>query len=109
MHPAVKHAMMTPMATSPLPNGIPEWVTTLRARYDLSEEQLPTNEILALAGVAAHSVTRPAAPITTFIAGLVAGSRGGAAADIEALIAELTEAAREWATTHPRDAEGVDR
>lgn len=99
------------MATSQLPEGIPEWVTALRERYDLSEEQIPTNAILKLAGVAAHSVTRPAAPVTTFIAGLIAGSRGGEAADIDVLIAELSEASREWGATHPQDAdnEGVDR
>ncbi|HWL60182.1 MAG TPA: DUF6457 domain-containing protein [Microbacteriaceae bacterium] len=84
------------MSDTTLPDGIPEWVTALRARYDLSEEQLPTNEILKLAGVAAHSVTRPAAPVTTFVAGLVAGSRGGTPAEIDALIAELSDAARTW-------------
>jgi len=35
------------------------------------------SEVLALAGVAAHSVVRPAAPLTTFIAGFAAGLASG--------------------------------
>ena len=38
---------------------------------------MDVNEILALAGVAAHSVVRPAAPLTTFIAGFAAGLASG--------------------------------
>ena len=68
------------MSDTTLPDGIPEWVAALRARYDLREDQVPTDAILDLAAVAAHSVTRPAAPVTAFIAGLLAGVKGGAAA-----------------------------
>ncbi len=84
------------MSDTTLPDGIPEWVAALRARYDLREDQVPTDAILDLAAVAAHSVTRPAAPVTAFIAGLLAGVEGGAAADVDARIAELADAAREW-------------
>ncbi|OOB89486.1 hypothetical protein B0T42_17110 [Rathayibacter sp. VKM Ac-2630] len=43
--------------------------------------------LLALAGDAAHGIVRPAAPLTTFLAGYAAGLRGGGA---EALTAALT-------------------
>lgn len=84
------------MSDTKLPDGIPDWVAALRERYGLSDDQLPIDAILDLAAVAAHSVTRPAAPVTTFIAGLVAGSRGGSAADVDALIEELAAISRDW-------------
>jgi len=95
------------MSDSSLPDGIPEWVAVLRERYGLAAEQLPADAVLRLAGVAAHAVARPAAPITAFVAGLVAGTRGGTGADVEALIGELAEAAR----AHERadGSEGGDR
>lgn len=84
------------MSDTSLPEGLGEWAAALEERYDLSAEQIPTDAILKLAAVAAHSVTRPAAPLTTFVAGLLAGIQGGAGDDIDARIAELAEAARAW-------------
>jgi len=95
------------MSDSSLPDGIPEWVVALRERYGLAADQLPAEAVLSLAAVAAHSVARPAAPITAFVAGLVAGTRGGAGADVEALIGELAEAARAHEGTD--GSEGGDR
>jgi hypothetical protein len=50
-----------------------EWCRSLLQAYGLEDVQVDINAILALAGVAAHTVVRPAAPLTTFIAGLAAG------------------------------------
>ncbi|MFD5276869.1 DUF6457 domain-containing protein [Pseudarthrobacter sp. NPDC058362] len=50
-----------------------EWCRSLLQAYELEDVQVDINAILSLAGVAAHSVVRPAAPLTTFIAGLAAG------------------------------------
>ena len=50
-----------------------EWCRSLLQAYELEDVQVDVNAILSLAGVAAHSVVRPAAPLTTFIACFAAG------------------------------------
>ena len=59
--------------------------------FELEGVEVDINEVLSVAGVAAHSVVRPAAPLTTFIAGYAAGmARGiGQAADDTAMSAAL--------------------
>ncbi len=54
-----------------------EWCRALLQAYELEDVQIDVNTILSLAGVAAHSVVRPAAPLTTFIAGFAAGLAAG--------------------------------
>ena len=50
--------------------------------------------ILGLAGEAAHGVERPAAPITTFLAGYAAGLAGGSAADVATAVDRARDAVR---------------
>jgi hypothetical protein len=71
-----------------------EWCRSLLQAYDLEDVQIDVNAILSLAGVAAHSVVRPAAPLTTFIAGLAAGLAAGSgqATDAAAMTAALDRA-----------------
>ena len=94
------------MSETQLPAGIPEWLDALLARYDLAPDQVPAAAILDLAAVAAHSVTRPAAPLTAFVAGLVAGMRGGEASEVQGRLEELAAAARGWADDDTDDAKG---
>lgn len=54
-----------------------EWCRALLQAYELDDVQVDVDAILSLAGVAAHSVVRPAAPLTTFIAGFAAGLATG--------------------------------
>jgi Domain of unknown function (DUF6457) len=54
-----------------------EWCRSLLQAYELEDVEVDVNEVLSLAGVAAHSVVRPAAPLTTFIAGFAAGLASG--------------------------------
>ncbi|MFB9712888.1 DUF6457 domain-containing protein [Arthrobacter methylotrophus] len=54
-----------------------EWCRSLMQAFQLEDVEIDINEILSLAGVAAHSVVRPAAPLTTFIAGFAAGRAAG--------------------------------
>jgi hypothetical protein len=61
-----------------------EWCRSLLQAYELEDVQVDINAILSLAGVAAHSVVRPAAPLTTFIAGYAAGLAAGSGASAEA-------------------------
>lgn len=68
-----------------------DWCRTLLQAFELEGVEVDINEVLSVAGVAAHSVVRPAAPLTTFIAGYAAGmARGiGQAADDTAMSAAL--------------------
>lgn len=65
------------------------WVNAVSAELDLPED-VNVDVILDVARVAAHSVERPAAPVTTFLLGVaVAGGMdvNEAAAKIQALAA----------------------
>ena len=65
--------------------------------HELSEADL--DAILGLAGVAAHNVLRPAAPLTTFLAGYAVGLRssaGGGRGALDGPIAKLSALAHAW-------------
>jgi hypothetical protein len=70
------------------------WWVTLTEALGLPEVPADRDAILELAGVAAHSVVRPAAPLTTFLAGYAAGLRGGSAEDVLAAIDAAKAAAQ---------------
>ena len=64
-----------------------EWCRLLLRAFELEDVDVDINEVLSVAGVAAHSVVRPAAPLTTFIAGLATGLKcaAGQAPDVSAM------------------------
>jgi hypothetical protein len=68
------------------------WWTTLTRALGLEDVPVDRNDILGLAGEAAHAVVRPAAPITTFLAGYAAGIAGGSAADVASAMARARSA-----------------
>ncbi|MBC7631495.1 DUF6457 domain-containing protein [Aeromicrobium sp.] len=57
--------------------SLDDWVATVAAELGITGLDVDTEQVLDLASVAAHSVVRPAAPLTTFVAGLAAGLAGG--------------------------------
>jgi hypothetical protein len=65
---------------SPYPE-LDEWNASLSRALDIPPADV--ERILSLAGVAAHRVIRPAAPVTTFLVGYASGTliAGGMAAD----------------------------
>ena len=67
-----------------------DWVAAMAAELDLDELDVEVQQVLDLAGDAAHAVTRLAAPLTTFIAGYAAGRAGGTPDDVR----EAIDAAR---------------
>lgn len=73
-----------------------DWCRALLQALELDDVEIDVNEVLALAGVAAHSVVRPAAPLTTFIAGFAAGlaSGSGQATDSASMEAAMAVARR---------------
>nr|WP_247647188.1 DUF6457 domain-containing protein [Arthrobacter sp. E3] len=54
-----------------------EWTDKLLAAFEIADINVDVHAVLNVAGVAAHSIVRPAAPLTTFIAGLAAGLAAG--------------------------------
>jgi hypothetical protein len=85
-----------------------EWCRSLLQAYELEDVQVDVNAILALAGVAAHSVVRPAAPLTTFIAGYAAGLASGSGQNTEASSMEDALAvARSLAADYDAEAAGA--
>jgi len=85
-----------------------EWCRALLQAYQLEDVQVDVNAILSLAGVAAHSVVRPAAPLTTFIAGYAAGlaSGSGQATDTASMSAAM-DVARSLATDYDSASAGT--
>jgi hypothetical protein len=68
-------------------NPLDAWVAELCAALSLDPSAVDRSALLDLARDAAHNVARPAAPLTTFVAGLAAGTRGGSATDIADVVA----------------------
>ena len=62
------------------------WWATLTTALGLGDVPVDRDEILGLAADAAHALVRPAAPLTTFLAGYAAGRAGGSADDIATAI-----------------------
>lgn len=71
------------------------WCRKLIEALELQGLEVDIDEVLALAGEAAHAVVRPAAPLTTFIVGFAAGcaSATGQAPD-DVAIRSASEVAR---------------
>jgi hypothetical protein len=87
---------MTEASRTLPPEALDAWAGVLRDHFDLGPDAVPITLILDLARDAANGVARPAAPLSTFVAGLVAGRAGGSAADIEAAAAAITALAAKW-------------
>lgn len=66
--------------------ALEQWVAELAAELGVQADY-KISDILDLAGVAAHAVARPAAPLTTFLVGYAAGRSGGSADEIDDAIA----------------------
>jgi hypothetical protein len=63
-----------------------EWVNDLATALGLDPSVVDRDLVLDLARDAAHGVTRPAAPLTTFLVGLAAGRDGVTAESITAAV-----------------------
>lgn len=72
------------------PADLERWVEELAAALDLAETEVPIGLLLDLTRDAAHGVTRPAGPLTTYLVGLAVAqgaSIDDAAARVRAAIA----------------------
>jgi molybdopterin-guanine dinucleotide biosynthesis protein A len=80
--------------TDPL---LAEWLDAVCVQLGVARDAIDLAAVLDLARAAAHGVARPAAPLTTYLAGYAIG-RQHADADARALLAELTALADDWPT-----------
>lgn len=86
-----------------------DWCRALLQALELEGIEVDVNGVLSLAGVAAHSIVRPAAPLTTFIAGFAAGLATGSgratdAASMQAAMDVARKLAKDYAATETPDA-----
>lgn len=72
------------------------WADEVRAALGI-DAQVDVKAVLGLAGVAAHAVLRPAAPLTTYLVGFAAGRASASGEDPAEAAAEATRVARELA------------
>lgn len=78
-----------PETNRPGPEVLDAWTAALCDRFGVDPAEVPVSLILDTAGDAAHGVTRPAAPLSTFIAGLVVGRSGLPVEEVTAVIRSL--------------------
>lgn len=72
-------------------------------RPELALTDRQQSALLDLARVAAHAVARPAAPLTTFLAGYALGI-GGSLDGLDSVVATLSAAAEAHEQTHTAEA-----
>lgn len=75
------------------PEALDEWADELRRLFGLGPDDIPIPLILDLARDVAVGVARPAAPLSAFVAGLVAGRAGGTPEQVRRAVAEITSLA----------------
>ncbi|GAA1825190.1 DUF6457 domain-containing protein [Nesterenkonia flava] len=72
------------------------WVAELAHHLEIDDVVLDVDAVLAIAGQAAHTVVRPAAPVTTFLIGYVAGlAEASGQADFEKAFRAATRVAEQ--------------
>jgi hypothetical protein len=75
-----------------------EWAGRVRAELGIADAPLDIQQVLGVAGVAAHAVIRPAAPITTWLAGYAAGVAAAGGADAGAAARDVLDRVRRLAS-----------
>jgi hypothetical protein len=75
---------------------VDEWTNAACRMLKIDPEVLDTHLLLELTKEVAHEVARPAAPITTFLAGLAAGQAGGDGPAIRQAVQKMTALVEQW-------------
>lgn len=63
----------SPQEVAEMTETLERWSASLARELGVSDLEVDIDAVLALAGVAAHAVLRPAAPLTTYLVGYAAG------------------------------------
>jgi hypothetical protein len=78
------------------PEALDAWAEALRELFGLDADDIPIPLILDLARDVAVGVARPAAPLSAFVAGLVAGRGGGSPEQVRKAASEISVLASAW-------------
>lgn len=80
------------------PEALNAWLAKASEKLELGLEadEVPIALILDVAADVAHSVARPAAPLSTFLLGLALGQRSQGETSLTELSAQLSELASDW-------------
>jgi len=82
--------MSAPAAPDAVPPELAQWTAQVVAALDLAEADTPDAAVLLdLTRQVAHEVTRTAGPLTCYLIGLATARRGGGAADLSQVVAEV--------------------
>jgi hypothetical protein len=73
-----------------------DWIDEVSDVLGLEDTEIDEALVLDLARVVAHAVERPAAPVTAYLLGLAAGSRGAGPEATEALAGRVQALAERW-------------
>lgn len=84
-----------------------DWIDELCDALDI-EAEIDEGLILDVARDAAHSVERPAAPLSTYLLGYAAALQGGSPEKLEELAAKVTVLAEKWGGEEPDEIEDVE-
>jgi hypothetical protein len=86
-------------------NVLDEWMSAVKSELGI-ELDVDTGVLLDLARDAAHNVARPAAPLTTFLVGYVAGRAGGSPEEVAVAARKAAALALGWAEESARETAG---
>lgn len=76
-----------------------DWADRVRSELGIADAPLDVQQVLGVAGVAAHAVMRPAAPITTYLAGYAAGLAAARGTDPEVAARDALDRVRRLAAS----------
>jgi hypothetical protein len=83
----------------PVPPELGPWIEQLAPALGIATEDVPTHLLLGLTGQVAHGVTRPAAPVTTYLMGLAVAAGSDPQEATRVVKRELAA----WEAEHPQE------
>jgi len=78
------------------PVELERWFAALASALEIEVTDIDVQALLDVARDAAHGVTRPAAPLATFLVGWAAATGGGDRAALERACATASALAKDW-------------
>ncbi|MGH3929134.1 MAG: DUF6457 domain-containing protein [Pseudonocardiaceae bacterium] len=88
-------------------NTLEQWVDAVCRELDITDAVAPTamqTRILDISRDVAHTVARPAAPLTAYLIGLAAGRTGDPEAAADALTSRIRLLTQRWGDPDPHSA-----
>ncbi|WP_062211947.1 DUF6457 domain-containing protein [Demequina oxidasica] len=83
------------------PAQLESWVAALCVELQIDLDEVDIQGLLDVARDAAHSVTRPAAPLATFLIGYAAAQHGGGADAVAEASRKASDLAQTWTEEMP--------